>query len=155
MNRRVFTSLAIVLTMVASALTVTAQSGQWNERYWHRYDKNQVGQLIRNVETSSNEFRRNFDRWLDQSRYDGTTRENNFNSKVRAFEQSTNELRAEFERRDSWWETRNNVQNVLTAARPVEQMMRRRDFDRSVENQWRRLRSTLNRLATTYRLSSI
>lgn len=135
--------------------SVIPASAQWNERYWHRYNKNQIAQTIRNVETSANEFRRDLDRWLDQSRFDGRTREERFNSKVAAFEQATNQLRANFDRTDSWWETRNDVQNVMSAARPVSQMMQRQRFGREVESEWRQLRSSLNRLATTYRLPQV
>ena len=47
------------------------------------------------------------------------------------------------------------MQQMLSAARPVDQMMRRQRFDRSVELEWRRLRNAINRLATTYRLSNV
>jgi opacity protein-like surface antigen len=157
--------LAMATMLLEGASAVSAQdwrqeqryrpTQQWNERYWRRYNKSQVAQLIVNIETATNDFRRDMDRWLDQSRFDGQTREQRFNSRVRNFEQATNQLRLEFDRRDSWWETRNNVQQMLTAARPVDQMMRRQRFDGSVEREWRRLRNAINRLATTYRLPNV
>jgi hypothetical protein len=128
---------------------------QWNERYWRRYNKAEIARLIANIEAASNVFRRDFDVWLDQSRFDGRTREIRFNSRVRAFEQATDRLRLEFDRRDSWWETRNDVQQMLTSARSVDQMMRRQRFNPTVEMEWRRLRNAINRLNTTFRLPAV
>jgi hypothetical protein len=170
MFMRFFYSLAIAL-VIGGALPAHAQDyrrnyqrdyqrdyrrdRQWNERYWRRYNKYQVAQMIRNIETSANEFRSDFDRWLDRSRFDQTTREQRFNAVVAAFEQATNQLRAEFDRRDSWWETRNDVQSMLEAARPVDQLMRRQRASRDVEFDWRRLKRHINRLASAYRLPQL
>jgi hypothetical protein len=169
---RLFYSLAIAL-VIGGALPANAQTyrrnyqreyqrdyqrnydRQWNERYWRRYSKAQVARMIRNIETSANEFRSDLDRFLDRSRFDQTTREQRFNSIVAGFEQATNQLRAEFDRRDSWWETRQNVQQMLEAARPVDSMMRRQRMSRDVEYDWRRLRRHINRLASTYRLPQL
>lgn len=133
-------------------LTSVVASAQWNEQYWRRYNKKQVEQIIASVETSSDEFRKDFDEWLDHSRFDGREKEDKFNSKVKRFEDATDKLRSKFDREDSWWETRSEVEKMLAEARTVAQMMRNRDFGRDVENQWRKLRINVNRLAGTYRL---
>jgi hypothetical protein len=140
--------------VAALALTVTwvVAAAQWNEQYWRRYNKKQVEQIIDNVENSTDSFRKDFDRWLDHSRYDGREKEDKFNSKVKKFEDATDRLRNRFDREDSWWETRNEVEKMLAEARTVAQMMRNREFGRDVENQWRRLRIDINKLASTYRL---
>jgi len=160
-TRKLAMSFVIALFALGGFVSVNAQRedngqhGDWNEHYWHRYNKNQVSQTIKYVETSANGFRRDFSRWLDQSRFDGQTREERFNSKVANFEQATNQLRAEFDRRDSWWETRDNVQQVLDAGRGVQQMMQRQQFPGQLQSEWRRLRYGLNRLATTFRLQQL
>jgi hypothetical protein len=142
--------LGLTLLLLGTMIPVSAQG---NQRYWNRY--NQVNQIIRNIEQSTNEFRANLDRWLDQSRFNGREQEERFNSRVTALEQATDQLRREYDRTDSWWQTRNEVQRTLTAARPVEQMMRRQRFGREVETEWRRLRINLNRLAAMYRLPRV
>lgn len=106
--------------------------------------------MIRNVETSTDRFRRDFDRWLDRSNLDGTTREDRYNSHVKKFEKATDRLRSEFDRNDRRWETREQVQETLNAAKPVAQMMNNHRFGRNLENQWRNLRKALNMLASTY-----
>ena len=138
-----------LLAIIASS---TFARPQWDERHWRRYNKREVEEIIKTVENSANRFRKDFDHWLDHSRFDGKEREDKFNSKVKKFEQSTNRLRHEFDVRDSWWETRNEVQKVLTEGDSVSRMMRGHEFGRDVEDQWRRLRSDLNKLASTYQL---
>jgi hypothetical protein len=156
LQRRIFTGLAMLSILLGSTLIAEAQiNSQWNDRYWRRYSRNQVAQRIRNLEISTNEFRRDLDRWLDQSRFEASVREDRFNARVAAFEQATNQLRMDFDRTDSWWETRNDVQQVLVAARPVAQMMARQRFSREVEMEWRRLRNNTNTLARLYRLPQV
>ena len=141
-------------SMALLALIVTSSFArpQWDERHWRKYNKREVEQIIKNVETSADRFRKDFDHWLDHSHFDGTDREDKFNAKVKKFEQSTNRLRHEFDLKDSWWETRNEVQKVMNEADSVSKMMRSHEFARGVEDQWRRLRSDLNKLASTYNL---
>lgn len=151
-------SLLFKQGILALALTVTVASladAQWNRRYWSSLSKAQVEKVIRNVEIGADHFRKDFDRWLDRSNLDGTTKEDRYNSRVKRFENATDRLRSEFDRSDRWWETREHVQETLNAAKPVAQMMNNRGFGRNLENQWRNLRRALNKLASTYRLQPL
>jgi len=151
MIRISFRHFSAVLCVLAVLLIVAGDAAA-QDRYRKKYNKKQVDNIIRQLESSSNDFRRNFDRALDRSRIDGTEREDNFNSRVRRFEESLNTLRGEFNRRDDWWESRNNVQQMLEAARPVSVMMNNRRLGGNLESQWRRLRRNVNKLAGTYNL---
>lgn len=130
---------------------------QWDQRYWNTMRKTDVEKVIARLERNANDFRRDLDRWLDNSRIDGTRREQEYNSRVNAFEQATNRLRAEFDRSDKWWETRNQVTDVLEKAKPVSEMMRRggRRYSKYLTDQWWTLRRQVNTLASTYRLPQI
>jgi len=151
MIRISFRHVSAVLCVLAVLLIVAGDAAA-QDRYRKKYNKKQVDNIIRQLESSSNDFRRNFDRALDRSRIDGTEREDNFNSRVRRFEESLNTLRGEVNRRDDWWESRNNVQQMLEAARPVSVMMNNRRLGGNLESQWRRLRRNVNKLAGTYNL---
>jgi hypothetical protein len=142
------------VTLIITAVTGLAMA-QWDQRYWSSMSKPQVEKVIKNVEIGSDEFRKDFDRWLDRSNLDGTTKEERYNSRVKNFEKATDRLRSEFDRKDKWWETREHVQETLNAARPVGQMMNNRGFGRNLETQWRHLRKALNKLAVTYRLRPV
>lgn len=151
------TATAISAALIALASAVPSHA-QWDQRYWNRLSKRDVERVIANTERVANDFRRDLDRWLDNSRLDGTEREDRYNSKVRVFEEATNRLRAEFDRRDKWWETRDQVREVLDAAKPVADFMRRpgrRKYSSVLANQWWHLRKQLNKLAYTYRLPQI
>lgn len=126
-----------------------------NIRYEERYTKREVEEIVRRVEEGSDRFRKDLDRDLDRSRLDGSKKEDRINEDVKRFEKALNELRKEFDRHDSWWESRNNVQIALDAARPVATRMRNNPFSANVRNQWRNLRTDLNRLASTYNLPSV
>ena len=130
---------------------------QWDQRYWNTMRKTDVEKVIARLERNANDFRRDLDRWLDYSKIDGTRREDDYNSKVRVFEEATNRLRGEFDRRDKWWETRDQVKDVLEKARPVADIMRRsgRRYSRQITTTWSNLHRQLNKLATTYRLPLI
>ena len=150
MKARILNLAAIALLLVIA--TSSFARVQWDERHWRKYNKKQVEEIIKNVENSSDRFRKDFDRWLDHSRFDGKEKEDKFNSKVKRFEQATDRLRHEYDRKDSWWETRNEVQKALNEGDGISRMMRSHEFGRDVEDQWRRLRSDLNKLASTYQL---
>lgn len=124
-------------------------------RYEQRYAKRDVSEIIRRVEEDSNRFRQDLDRDLDRSRLDGSKREDRINDEVRRFEDSLDRLRREFDRNDSWWESRNNVQVALDSARPVATRLRNNSFSSNVQNQWRTLRRDLNKLAFAYNLPQV
>lgn len=145
---------AIVAAVAALGLGSPSHAQQWDQRYWNRLNKRDVERVIANTERVANDFRRDLDRWLDNSRLDGTEKEDRYNSKVRAFEQATNRLREEFDRRDKWWETRDQVRDVMNAAKPVAEIMRKPGvrYSRTLQDHWWHLRKQLNKLASTYRL---
>jgi len=120
-----------------------------------RYTRRDVASTIASVEQTSNIFRRDFDRYLDQSNLNGTREEDRLNAIVQNYERSLNSLRINFDRTDSWQETRSNVQDVMRDARPVNQMMIALPFARSLERQWNNMRRDINRLANTYGLPDL
>ncbi len=149
-----FRHFSTVLCALAVLLIVAGDAAA-QDRYRKKYNKKQVDNIIRQLESSSNDFRRDFDRALDRSRIDGTEREDNFNARVKRFENSLDTLRGEFNRRDDWWESRNNVQQMLEAAKPVSVMMSNRRLGGNLESQWRRMRRNVNKLAGTYNLPPV
>ncbi len=150
-----FRHLSAVLCALAVLLIVAGDAAAQQGRYRKRYNKKQVDNIIRQLESSSDDFRRDFDRTLDQSQRDGTRREDTFNERVKRFEDAVDTLRGDFDRRDDWWESRNNVQQMLEAARPVSVMMNNRRFRGNLVAQWRKLRKNVNDLARTYDLRPV
>ena len=146
----------VTLTALCAIVALCAVSGAAQRRYRPRpYTKGQVDQLIRRVENRADNFVRVFDNALDHSRLDGRRREDRLNERARELEQATNELRREFDRRESYADTRPEVGRCLNVAGSIDDAVRRRRLDRNAEQQWRLLRAELNALADVYGLARL
>lgn len=127
-----------------------AQQPDWARN--RRYTRGSVDQIIKRVENRTDRFVKQFDKALDNSRLNGSRREDNLNQRAKDLEHATDELRSEFNRRPNWWETRDNVQNCLSIGADINTAMVNRRFDRPTENNWRNVRKELNTLAQAYNL---
>lgn len=148
-------STVFASTFIAMLLLVTASSAAAQGRFAARYSKRDVNSIVSRLEQSSDAFRRNFDRAMDNSNINGTQAEDRFNNIVEDFENSVDRLRREFDQGDSWWQSRSNVEAMVRDSRPVNVMMTTLPFRRNIENQWSQLRSNINTLADTYDLPGL
>ncbi|MGD9563491.1 MAG: hypothetical protein AB7F88_15850 [Pyrinomonadaceae bacterium] len=149
------TATATLFTAVFVLIAADASNGQDRGRYANRYSKRDVSGIISQLETSSNRFRRDFDKAMDNSNLDGTSQEDRYNNIVRDFENSVDRLRRQFDRNDTWWETRDDVRNMIRDASPVNTMMNTIPFRRNLERQWSNLRGNVNTVADTYDLPGL
>jgi len=124
-------------------------------RYSNKYSKRDVSTIINKLEESSNTFRRDFDRYLDESSLNGTREEDRINRIVQNYERALNKLRREFDSSNNWWQSRNDVQDVMSEARQVNVMMNSLSFARRLERQWNQMRRDINKLADTYDLPDL
>lgn len=138
-------------------LTFACLAGQSRAqgRYTNVYSKRDVGNIIANLERSSNTFRQDFNRFMDQSSLNGTRDEDRFNAAVGDFANSLDRLRRDFDRSNTWWQSRNEVQDVMSSARPVNEMMNGLPFARKLDRQWTNMRRDLNKLADTFDLPDL
>ena len=106
-------------------------------------------QILNRIEDRTDRFRESLDSALDDSRLNGSNREDNINQFVRDFEQATDRLRDRF---DKGQRITADVQEVLNRASRIDNFMRRRRLGNNVESEWVSLRQDLNELA---RLSNV
>jgi Ni/Co efflux regulator RcnB len=94
------------------------------------------------------------DRSLDHSTLDGTNREDNINQQVKELENAIDKLRHDFDRANTWAETRSQVQLVMSEADEVNVIVKRGRWRRGgpVKSEWALVRSDLNKLAAVYNL---
>ncbi|HEX8130511.1 MAG TPA: hypothetical protein VF527_15525 [Pyrinomonadaceae bacterium] len=145
---------AIALLMVAAA-SIPAEA-QYSRRSRGRgYTKTQVEQIIRRLENQSDRFVRSFDRSLDNTRVDGTMREDNLNQRARDLENALDLLRQEFDRTDRYQDTRSQVSSVLNIAEDINRAVRNRRLRGNTERLWARVRTELNSLASIYNLRQL
>ena len=136
-------------------LAIAASSAQAQGRHRGQfYSKADVEQIIRRVEQSSDEFRKVMDKSLDRSAINGTNREDNINEQVKELENAIDRLRADFDRAQTWEETRSQVQRVINEADEVNAIVRRGRWPRGgpVKSSWALVRNDLNKLAGVYNL---
>lgn len=117
--------------------------------------KQRIEDLIKRIEENTDSFVKSYDEALDDSRLNGTRREDRYTDLARNFEHSTDELRREFDHDKASSQVRVNVRKCLNAASVVNRIMKSRNFGRQTESAWIRLRAELNNLAGIYRLPGV
>src|SRR5262245_8991336 len=135
-----FLTIGSTLGLIAAVLSLTAatsETAQAQGRYrGERYTKGDVERIIRRVETRSDAFRKRVDRSLDRGVLDGTRAEDRINEQVKDLEKALDELRNEFDRAQTWRETRRQVERVLRESDEVNYIVNHRQLRRDVERDW-------------------
>ena len=112
------------------ALLITALPGlgTGSERTGPRLpmSDSEVEKIIHTLENDAKTFRSSLDHALDQSRLDGTAREDEVNLRIKAFEAATKELHDHF---DSHRSVAGDVRNDSDRAARIDELMRGRQFD--------------------------
>lgn len=155
MNPKKITSILATTALVAAAFLFVPAQADGQGRYASRYSKRDVSGIISRMESASNTFRRDFDRAMDNSSWNGTSQEDRANALVRDFENAVDRLRREFDRNETWWQSRNHVQDMIRDAAPVNTMMNTIPFRRNLERQWNSLRNNINTVADTFDLPGL
>jgi hypothetical protein len=145
-----FLSAAFMTVVVLTASSTVDAQG----RFVNQYSRADVDNIIRRMEENSDEFRTDFRSELNNSGLNSSTR-NRYNGYVAASENAIDQLRRNFDRNNSWWESRSQVRNVVSASQNVNNMMRSLPFRRQIERQWNQLRNQINRVADTYDLPGL
>jgi hypothetical protein len=152
-----WTTLRADLELLANAYSINWQWGRESRtpplvELPYRVSDDQVEQLIHRIESQSEVFRKSVDQALDQSRLDGTRREDDINAFVKDFYKETRQLHEHF---DSHKSTTADVQAVLNRAAQVDQFMRRNRLkrDRDAQRDWLQLRAQLDELAQLYNVN--
>lgn len=137
-------SLALVMALTGMSFMVQAQSPS-------RINQRDVRQLLTRIETRSDTFKRSLDATMDNSRVDGTRREDNINNLVSDFESATDRLRDNFNSRR---ESVRDVEDVLNRGRMINDFMSRVRFrSGNAQSDWNLLRTDLSTLARIYNVS--
>jgi hypothetical protein len=144
--------ILLLLVLGFVALPVQAQRRGPRGRI---YTRPEVNELIKTAEDRSDRFMKLFDKALDKSALDGSKREDNLNERAKDFEKAMDKLRKEFDKTESYLQTKPEMQNVLSIAREINAVMLRRNLRADVEEEWGALRRELNVLASVYYLNGL
>jgi len=110
----------------------------------------QVDSLLRRIDTRAESFKRSLDRALDESKFDGTQREDEINRFVSVFNDNTKRLRERFDDRNS---VAADVEKVLNSAASINNFMLRHSLNTSTQYDWSLLRTEMEELARVYNVS--
>jgi hypothetical protein len=144
------TKIYSFFTMAFLAFVFTTGSETFAQGNPYRVSNNQVQTLLNRLETRTDNFRRVFDRSLDNSRVDGTRYEENITEFVTNFENATDQLRSNFAARNS---AASDVREVLDRAVFINNYMMNNQISVQAQNQWNLIRNDLNTLANYYNVS--
>ncbi len=140
--------------MILIALAIGATTAFAQGRYARVYNQSQVNGFVQQLENSSNTFRDDYRREVNNSNLNNSTRRQ-LNGYVDQFENAVDRLRSRFDASDSWWEGRNDVQAMIASSQNLNSTMNTATFRRRLEQQWNRLRNDINKLADTYDLPGL
>lgn len=149
-TRRILMMLAAICAVVI--LSAPAEAQRRRRPAQRGYTKGEVNQIIKRVEERSDSFVKLFDKSLDRSGLDGSQREDRLNQYARDLESALDKLRSEFDRKESYIETRPETRRCLDIASDINVAMRNRRLGGETERQWALLRTELNMLADVYNL---
>lgn len=124
-------------------------NGNANYRVYTATDA-QLSSLLNRIEQRTDTFKRQAERSLDRSLWNGTRAEDSVAAYITEFENATDRLKQRFDARES---TSADASEVLTRAAYIDQFMNRNRLNNATETQWVNLRGDLNTLATYYRVA--
>jgi hypothetical protein len=138
------------MLVVAMALSLAGLSTVVQAQRTYRVNEREVRQLLTRIESGTDVFKNSLDSALDQSRYDGSRREDNINQFVSDFETATDRLKDSFNRRR---ETKQEVEEVLNRGAAINSWLRQVRLAGGIQENWAPVRTDLTQLARLYNVT--
>ena len=129
-----------------------------DDRYGRRggrlsdYERRQLRELARRIDDRSRDLQRDVDRVLDNSRHNGTRREDRVNEEVRDLRNAAQRFRSVAGDSDYLQRSRDEASRLLQEASRVGRMLSRIRVDSRTSSDWNQLRSDLRTVANIYGL---
>ena len=141
MRRVVYLVLSLSIVLTLSTMNARAQRTT--------VVRTNVRQIIRNLETDTDTFKKSLDHALDRSSLDGTRAEDEINEYVKQFEHATDKLK---DRAEDQRYAPNLAREVLVRGRSINTFMRKHQLGGDADNDWARVRDDLTLLAHGYKI---
>lgn len=116
------------------------------------YERRQLRDLARRIDDRSRDLQRDVDHLLDNSRYNGSNREDRINNEARDLRQAASRFRNVAGDNDRLDRSRDEARNLLNEASRFSRMLNRLRLDGRTANDWNQLRSDLRTVANIYNL---
>ncbi len=109
-----------------------------------------VKRILKRLEEDTDRYSKSLDSALDRSALNGTRSEDEINNYVHQFEEANDHLKDKYEDHGA---APNLAREVLSRGQSIDRFMRRNDLGGKAESDWQIVRSDLNLLARSYRIS--
>ena len=155
MKKNLFNLFAVLTAVFAIVILTDTSNAQPRRARGKVYTKAEVNQIINNIENRVDVFVKDFDKSLDNSRLNGSDREDKLNARAKDLEKATDELRREFDKHDAWIENKDEVRKCLNIATDINVAIKNRKLGAKTESNWANVRYELNTLAKIYNLPEV
>ena len=116
------------------------------------YERRQLRDLARRIEDRSRDLQRDIDRMLDNSRINGSNREDRINDEARDFRNAAGRFRSVAGDNDDLYRSRDEASRLLQQASQLSRALGRSRLDSRAVSGWNQLRSDLRTVANIYNL---
>jgi hypothetical protein len=117
------------------------------------YERRQLRDLARRIDDRSRDLQRDIDRLLDNSRINGTNREDRINDEARDFHNAASRFRNVAGDGNELYRSRDEASRLLQQASQLSRALGRRTrLDSRTANDWNQLRGDLRTVANIYNL---
>ena len=129
-----------------------------DDRYGRRggrlsdYERRRLRDLADRIEDRSRDLQRDVDRLLDNSRYDGSRREDRINNEARDLRNAAQRFRSVAGDSNDLYRSRDEAQRLLHEASRLGRMLGRLRVDSRTSSDWNQLRHDLRTVADIYGL---
>lgn len=116
------------------------------------YERRELRDLARRIDDRSKDLQRDTDRSLDNSRVNGTRREDNVNQEARDLRDAANRFRNVAGDSNDLYRSSDEARQLLEQASRISRMLGRVRLDGRTDNDWNQLRNDLRTVANIYNL---
>jgi hypothetical protein len=116
------------------------------------YERRQLRDLARRIDDRSRDLQRDVDHLLDNSRYNGSNREDRINNEARDLRNAASRFRNVAGDNDRLDRSRDEARELLQSASQFSRMLNRLRLDGRTSNDWNQIRSDLRAVANIYNL---
>ena len=108
-----------------------------------------VGRLLKELEESSDRFSKSLNEGLDNSKFNGTSSEDELNGYVKNYEDSTDRLKKNY---DKGQDMRVSTQEVVQRARTIDRFLKKNPLNQTVTTDWNTVKVQLRRVARSQKV---
>ena len=155
MKRRTLWILATAFMLLSLPMSGYAQGGfygraQRQNRGDRNFQNRFLKESIRRVDWMSGQLKRDLDRSLDRSRFDGRFREDRINELASDFHSAASQLRNSFDDRWNHGRSAQEARRLLNLGSRLDAIIGRNRFNWQVESKWMQIRSDLRVIQNAY-----